>query len=115
MKGWRVGTNMNFPSAIEVKYNNLLNNIKEYMLKAHMQGLSFIDITLINQEVTNYLNKKGFCCNEIRYEYDKNNRYGYHGRMKGDGICIMRIGWAGGCLNTHGNFYNIDKPVYFNE
>jgi hypothetical protein len=76
-------------TAFEMKYKYLLKNIEEKMLESY-QG--FIDMTLCNHEVEDYLKSKGYSLQEVRYERI-DGVYGFHGRLTGDGEIKMRISW----------------------
>jgi hypothetical protein len=91
---------MDFPTADEVYYSSILENIKE---KIFTSGTDFVDITTYNRRIQKYLENKGYILVELRYEYkDSNSEYkdtscndfGFWGRFTGDGTCILRIIWG---------------------
>ena len=103
-----------FPTAAELRYKNLLETILEQMEKARRHYCAdFIDITLGNDVVINYLIEKGYNVKELRYEY-KNNVYGYYGRQVGDGSVLVRISWGGDMSHVLGNFQSVLNPIFFN-
>lgn len=77
-------------TAFEMKYRYLLASIEEQMVKSSWDN--FIDVTLCNHEVEDYLKRKGYKLQEVRYERI-NGVYGFHGRLTGDGEVKMRISW----------------------
>jgi hypothetical protein len=77
-------------TAIEMKYRFLLANLEESMLKRRD---GYIDVTLCNDELENYLRSLGYDVKYIRYEFNTHNEWGYWGRDTGDGAIMTRISW----------------------
>lgn len=103
-----------FPTAAELYYKDLLENLLDQMKKARSHYYAdFIDVTLGNNTVINYLIEKGYNVKELRYEY-KNNVYGYYGRQAGDGSVLVRISWNGNMSHVLGNFQSVLNPIFFN-
>lgn len=96
-----------YPTAFEVRYRFLLDNIYEQI---DASILNFIDITLGNDDVIQYLEEKGFIIIDIRYEYkniNNENKWGFFGRTTGDGTCVTkRIIWGdvNMCMKMYGDF-----------
>lgn len=93
--------NNQFPTAFEMEYRFLLQNLHEDMLKARMP---FVDITLCNREVEEYLRNKGYILKELRYDYkktEKGDEWGFWGRTSGDGHVLLRVMW-----NDHDQYRN---------
>ena len=94
-----------FPTAIEVKYHNNIQNIYEYMAIARQ---SFIDVSIANHEIENYFTEKGFKVIDIRYDRDlvDKNKFGFYGRTSGDGRCYKRFIWGNvnDAMTTFGDF-----------
>ena len=79
-----------FPTAQEVYYKWILADI---LNKINKSNQNFIDITLCNDRINDYLTNKGYVLKELRYEY-KDNIFGFWGRTSGDGHCLLRISWG---------------------
>ena len=93
-----------YPTASEVRYKNILDDIYE---KIDTSRDGFIDITLSNSCILDFLKEKGFLTFRVMYEYNENREYGYFGRTKGDGHVLMRIIWDSNIdfvLETYGDF-----------
>lgn len=95
-----------YPTAFEIKYRFILDNIYEEMYNSRN---GFIDTTLGNNEIVNFLKEKGFTVIDIRYEYKTisgTRKYGFYGRQIGDGHIITRIIWGDvkECLEQYGDF-----------
>lgn len=98
---------MDFPTADEVMYENILNNIKESIIKAKIMYNDFFDMSLCNQRIIDYLISKGYIVKEIRYEYEEGViNYGFYGRTCGDGYYLMRIIWGDEkhCMSQFGDY-----------
>lgn len=79
-------------TAIELRYRSLLKGLENQMIEASRRCEEFIDLTLCNHEVTDYLISLGYKIKEVRYE-TIDGEYGYHGRDTGDGTVKTRISW----------------------
>lgn len=86
---------LNFPTATEVRYHWFLTGLLEDIEEAcRTRFVEFLDITLSNRYLEEYLVSKGFTLVGIRYEYNENKEWGFWGRTDGDGICMTRIIWG---------------------
>ncbi len=95
-----------FPTAFEMDHRFFLQNLQEKMENSR---LPFIDITLCNHKIEQYLKDKGYTLMELRYEYkdtEKGKEWGFFGRTTGDGHCLLRIMWNDHEVyrNTFGDF-----------
>lgn len=103
---------MKFPTAFEMKYRSLLENLQEKMESAHR---SFLDVNMCNDEVEKYLRELGYSVTEIRYQYVSDPKpfdgpvttngngqvFGYFGRKTGDGQILNRISWGDHSFNMN--------------
>lgn len=94
--------NSQYPTAFEVRYRFILDDIYKKIKESRD---NFIDVTLGNNEVIQYLEEKGFVVIDIRYEYKK-KQWGFFGRTTGDGTCVTRIIWGDVtmCMGMYGDF-----------
>ena len=102
-----------FPTAAELRYENLLKDILNKLNTARgSYCVDFIDVAMANNTVVNYLIEKGYTVKEIRYEY-KDKVFGYYGRQIGDGSVYIRISFNGNMNHILGDFRNASQPIQF--